>query len=70
VEIFNDKNRASENEKARRYAEKNNLPGIGGGDFHAMNEGESGIEVRRRIKTASEMSEIIKAGDFSLIKSS
>ena len=48
------------NDLARQYAQVNNLPGIGGGDFHgAGDEGRGGIIVQNRITTVSELLEVL-----------
>lgn len=71
-EICNAKNRGSGiNEKAERWAEKNNMQiRVGGSDLHRENQADNlgGIITEEKIRTNEDLVRILKSGEFTVIK--
>lgn len=68
IEVYNRFNTEDANIKAEKFAKKNGLCGIAGGDTHsAANVGATGLAFKHRIKTNQELVEALKAGDFKFV---
>ena len=70
VEIYNSNPRHDDfNDKAEKTAKDNSLPATAGSDAHRLEDvGLSGIITECEIKSTEEYIEIIKSGNFQLIK--
>ncbi len=68
-EIFNSKESDENNEKAKQWAEKNNLKiRMSGSDFHRLTHKRySGILTEERINTNDDLLRILKSGEFEPI---
>ncbi|MBE6663155.1 MAG: hypothetical protein E7602_01480 [Ruminococcaceae bacterium] len=69
IEVYNAANLPEWNEKAQKLANEKGLATIGGSDGHSTNScGRSGIAVKKRIKSNDILVEILKSGDYTIIK--
>ncbi|MCL2018539.1 MAG: PHP domain-containing protein [Oscillospiraceae bacterium] len=69
VETYNAGDPETANHRAEIYADMYGLVKISGGDVHCNKSKTAGIEVKKPVKSLKELIKIIKAGEFSLIKS-
>ena len=69
IEVYNAANLPEWNEMAEKLSRERGLNCIGGSDGHSTNSvGRSGISVKKRIKTNAALVEILKNGEYTIIK--
>lgn len=70
IEVFNFCNEEDENEKAAEFARNHpSLITVAGGDAHGVNKAcESGIMAKRRVRSEKEMADLLRSGEYVLIK--
>jgi len=68
VEVHNCLNSKEQNDRAEVYAKMFGLRETAGGDAHCVRSNPAGIEAGKRAQTIQELIDVIKAGNYSLIR--
>ena len=69
VEVYNGKTPLKENQKAENWAKNHNKIMVSGSDFHTEKHlARGGIITEKAIKSNNDLVQILKKGEFSLVK--